>query len=150
MPEPIRPAPRTPTLRIAMRLALLLRLPFADREGLRRLLDVAAEIVQAELARERRPAQRDQRRVGRRHDPALPDPVFHGLAAEAALVERGQHRVQVAGPLRLELAQELVDGRRPHGELEDALGPGHGRPERNQYDRNCALGSLVALSTVAP
>src|SRR6266849_3129087 len=45
------------------------------------------------------------------------------LAAEAAVVERRQNRVQIAGSLSLQLRQEFVDRRRADRKREDPLSP---------------------------
>src|SRR5690349_17629037 len=103
IPEPMRPAPRTPTLRIAIVLLDLLRFFDHFRHGLRPPPNpvahrLAAEAPQRDRAVEVRADQREQRRLRRDHDPAPVQPELDGLAAEPALVERREHRVQIAGP----------------------------------------------------
>src|SRR5215470_1012226 len=105
MPDPMSPAPRTPTLRMLIVVRLLLDLQRRFRFawiGLRRL---AAELPQADLRRERRPRERDRGLVGRQHDPAAVRPALDRLAAQAALVQRRQDRVQVSLAVGAEIAQ---------------------------------------------
>src|SRR5215470_4372724 len=101
MPEPIRPAPRTPTLRIAIALGILLFARRSYRLDLdlgARVFGFAAEVAKRQVAHEGRTGERQGRRGRSDDDPAILGPVTQRLPAQAALVQRRHHGVQISGP----------------------------------------------------
>jgi len=105
---------------------MFLRLSFlADGLGQPVAGELAAETPQGQVAVERRSRQGHDRVVRREDDPTPARPVVQCLAAEASLVERREHRIEVAGPARAQITQEVVDRGGPHRELENPLRPVH-------------------------